>query len=234
MKPLGRKAYGSIPHLPGSRLGSGDHHCDEGQASIATLKPRDRNDLIIVQEKLDGSNCAVAKLGGKVLALQRAGYLASTSPYDQHRMFSEWVEAHTARFDALLKEGERLCGEWLIQAHGTRYGLVHEPFVAFDLMREDQRTTYHDFLLRVLPLGFAVPKLLHIGSSFSIAKAMASIATSGHGALDPVEGAVWRVEREGRVDFITKYVRHDKEDGKWLPEINGGLPYWNGLLEQWM
>ena len=24
-KPLGRKAYGSIPHLPGSRLGPGDH-----------------------------------------------------------------------------------------------------------------------------------------------------------------------------------------------------------------
>ena len=33
-KPLGRKAYGSIPHLPGSRIGPGDHHCHEGQRRI--------------------------------------------------------------------------------------------------------------------------------------------------------------------------------------------------------
>lgn len=33
-KPLGHKAYGSIPHLPTSRLGPGDHHVTEGQARI--------------------------------------------------------------------------------------------------------------------------------------------------------------------------------------------------------
>ena len=233
-KPLGRKAYGSIPHLPGSRLGPADHTIDPGQALIATKKVRDGNDLVIVQEKLDGSNCAVAKVDGKVLAIQRAGYLADSSPYEQHQMFARWVEVHAKRFDGLLKEGERLCGEWLIQAHGTRYELRHEPFVAFDLMREDKRATYHDFLLRALPFGFVVPRLLHMGSSFSVDKMMEAIAASGHGALDPVEGAVWRVEREGRVDFLTKFVRNDKEDGKWLPEIGGGIPHWNGLLEEWL
>ena len=50
-KPLGQKAYGSIPHLPGSRLGVGDHHVTHGQAKIATEKPRDKHDFIIVQEK---------------------------------------------------------------------------------------------------------------------------------------------------------------------------------------
>lgn len=34
-KPLGRKLYGSIPHLPGSRLGPGDHHCQAGQAALS-------------------------------------------------------------------------------------------------------------------------------------------------------------------------------------------------------
>ena len=33
-KPLGRKAYGSIPHLSGSRLGPGDYHCHKGQEDI--------------------------------------------------------------------------------------------------------------------------------------------------------------------------------------------------------
>ncbi|GEM_PF-2417690 len=27
-KILGHKSYGSIPHLAGSRLGEGDHHCE--------------------------------------------------------------------------------------------------------------------------------------------------------------------------------------------------------------
>lgn len=46
---------------------------------------------------------------------------------------------------------------------------------------------------------------------------------SGHGALEPVEGAVWRVERDDPrlkkrvVDFLAKYVRGEKEDGKYLP-----------------
>ena len=55
-KPLGRKNYGSIPHLPGSRMGEADHKCSEGQARIATEKARDKHDRVICQEKLDGSN----------------------------------------------------------------------------------------------------------------------------------------------------------------------------------
>lgn len=49
----GIKAYGSIPHLPGSRLGPGDHHVTEGQARICTERGRDRHDFITVTEKLD-------------------------------------------------------------------------------------------------------------------------------------------------------------------------------------
>jgi hypothetical protein len=29
------------------------------------------------------------------------------------------------------------------------------------------------------------------------------------------------------VDFLAKYVRPDKIDGCYLPEINGGHAYWN-------
>ena len=134
VKPLGQKAYGSIPHLPGSRLGEGDHHVSEGQAIIATKKTRDKNDLVIVQEKLDGSNCSVAKVNGQVSALGRSGYLAETSPYPQHQLFAKWVRSEEPRFAKLLNEGERVCGEWLAQAHGTKYNLQHEPFVPFDIM----------------------------------------------------------------------------------------------------
>lgn len=226
-KPLGQKAYGSIAHLPFSRIGTGDHYLQEGQAIIATKQARDKKDLVIVQEKLDGSNCSVAKKDGKILALTRAGYLANTSPYSQHHLFDSWVKENESRFDKLLKEGERICGEWLAQAHGTRYNLKHEPFVVFDLFANNKRLVYHSFLLRVLPLGFAVPNLIHIGQPFPIDKALKSVEVSGHGAIDEVEGVVYRVEREGVVDFLTKYVKLHKVDGIYLPEITGNEPVWN-------
>jgi len=50
---------------------------------------------------------------------------------------------------------------------------------------------------------------------------LAVLEPSGHGAIDPVEGAVWRCERNGVVDFLGKYVRQDKEDGKYLNGVNG-------------
>lgn len=65
-------------------MGPGDHKCEAGQARIATLKARDRHDHIIVQEKLDGTNVGVAWLDGALYPLVRAGYVADTSPFEQH------------------------------------------------------------------------------------------------------------------------------------------------------
>lgn len=230
MKPLGYKAYGSIPHLPGSRLGEGDHHCSPGQAVIACEKKRDKHDIIIVQEKLDGSNVAVAKVDGRVIPLTRAGYTALSSKYEQHHMFDKWVNKNYTRFDNLLKEGERVCGEWLLMAHGTKYNLKHEPFVPFDLMVKAVRSCYSEFVERISAEGFTPPKLLNYGNPYSIDMAMHAIKVSGHGAIDPVEGAIWRVERKGEVDFLVKFVRHDKEDGKYFPENTGGETIWNCVI----
>ena len=243
-KPLGIKNYGSIGHLPNSRMGEGDHKCPDGQARIATLKTRDKHDRIIVQEKLDGSNVGVALVNGVLCPLGRAGYLAADSPYEQHWRFAQWVFEHQDRFLAVLQEGERICGEWLLQAHGTRYELPHEHFVAFDLMQGTSRATYAEFSERVSTGDFVVPRLLHEGSAYSVEAALTAIAVSGHGAIDTVEGAVWRVERNelidpGRggdrrwtVDFLVKYVRPDKVDGSYLPGVNGNTEIvWNTRKE---
>lgn len=229
-KPLGRKAYGSIGHLPGSRQGPGDHHIPPGQAKICTGKVRDRHDVVIVTEKVDGSCVAIARLDdGSLAALGRAGWLAQTSPYEQHQLFAAWVREHYVRFDTLLRRGERLVGEWLAQAHGTRYNLSHEPFVPFDLMQEETRTPYQEFVQRVaLEAHCTIPRAFHHGNApCSIQDAMVILETSFHGALDPVEGAVWRVERHGKVDFLAKYVKESKIDGMYLPEMSGKPPVWN-------
>lgn len=232
MKPLGIKNYGSIPHLPGSRLGPGDHKVHEGQERICNEKTRDKHDLIIVQEKLDGSNVGICKSGGIILALTRAGYVAGSSPYRQHHLFEKWVAERYGLLDELLQEGERVVGEWLAQAHGTRYELPHEPFVVFDLMKGTTRAPYEVLAHRVSG-KLTLPHLVHAGGALSIYDAMEMLGQYGHhGALDPVEGAVWRVERKGEVDFLAKYVRPDKEDGCYLESVTNQPPVWNISVSQ--
>ena len=225
-KPLGRKAYGSIPHLPGSRTGPTDSTIHEGQARICTEKERP-GDTIIVQEKLDGSCVAVAKVDGVIVPLMRAGHRADDSRFRQHHMFAAWVCENQERFDAALGEGQRLCGEWLAQAHGTRYEITGDPFVAFDMMIETTRFPL-DVLMLAAGLGeFTTPRLIHDGGAISIEDVISQLEPSGHGALDPVEGAVWRVERTGGVDFLAKWVRPEKVDGCYFPQNNGGAEVWN-------
>jgi hypothetical protein len=227
-KPLGIKSYGTIPHLEGSRITPSDKHCHEGQTRIATIKPRDRHDVVIVQEKVDGSNVGVALFNGEILALTRAGYLAHTSPYEQHWHWDNWVKANESRFRYVLNEGERICGEWIMQTHGTKYNLWHEPFVAFDLMKEHERLPVHELQNRLIRGNFVMPHILHEGQPITIDYALSLLGEHGfHGAIDKAEGCVWRVERQSKVDFLVKFVRPDKTDGIYLPEVSKQQPVWN-------
>lgn len=228
-KPIGRKAYGSIPHLPGSRRGPGDRGIEAAQARILLEQVRDKHDLVTVHEKLDGTNVAVAKVNGAIIPLMRAGYAAALSMWPQHHHFHDWAMKRADRFRRLLNEGERVVGEWLLQAHGTRYTFAHEPFVAFDLIRGEERGRWSNCEARLLPAGFMVPHKLHAGGPCSIEQALELLGEYGHhGANDKVEGAVWRIERKGHFDFMAKYVRPEKVDGCYLPEKNGTMePIWN-------
>ena len=229
-KPLGKKSYGSIPHLSDSKLGKSEKKVTIGQERIATCYKRDKHDIIICQEKLDGSNVGVAKIDGKIVALTRAGYLAEDSHYELHHVFGRWVIDNISRFNHVLDDGERICGEWLYQAHGTKYDLPHEPFVAFDMILGDKRLVFSDLKAKLCDL-FTTPHVINDGESISVRRAMGKLGKYGfHGALEPCEGAVWRVERKGVVDFLCKYVRPGKVDGKYIidyPEtvINTFKPY---------
>jgi uncharacterized protein (UPF0335 family) len=236
-KPLGMKAYGSIGHLPCSRIGPGDHFVHAGQQTICTEKPR-RGDRIIVTEKLDGACMSVANIGGELIALSRAGYRAGDALYEHLKIFDDYVRERADDFAAVIQPGERLVGEWLAMAHGTLYDPACEPFapfVAFDLFRDNKRVLRDEFMDRVAA-RFRTAAVLSDGPyalcvDGALAKLIGAHPSSyrwkgHHGALDEVEGAVWRVEREGRVDFLAKFVRHEKTDGKYLPNITGAPPIW--------
>lgn len=226
MKPLGRKTYGSIGHLPTSRLGPGDWHVHEGQARIATQKLRDKHDRVFVQEKLDGSCCGVGLLDdGQIVALGRAGYLAQSSKFEQHQLFAHWVRENEDRFRAVLDTpGERVVGEWMAQAHGTVYAIAGDPFVAFDIMQGTERLPTLDTYAR---LGgyFETPHLVETEPVDPVE--LFNRCRGGFFAAEgDCEGFVYRVERHGKVDFLAKWVRPDKVDGCLLPEMSGKDAVW--------
>lgn len=232
-KPLNAKAYGSIGHLPKSRVGSGDWHVHEGMARILCDKPRE-GDRIIVREKLDGACMSAANVGGVIHALGRAGYPALSSPYEHLRLFDDYVKHREGRFASLLEPGERLVGEWLNLAHGTLYDSSHpgfSPFIGFDIFRGTDRVCSDEFTQRCADAGITAAKTIHDAEeALSIEEALSRLGAFGHhGATEPVEGAVWRVERDGKVEFLAKYVRPDKIDGKYLPGTDGNVTAGKGL-----
>lgn len=233
-KILGHNSYGSIPHLKSSKFGMGDYAIPSGQEKILTKQSRDHRDVVIVTEKLDGSNVAIYKApDGAIVPLTRRGYHCWESPYKQHHLFAKWVEQRTSFFQERLSCEERLCGEWLVQAHGIKYNLVDSlsVFAPFDIMVGHHRSSYLDLTWRFGD-ALTLPRLISYGPSVSV-KWVSSVLkqpSSSHYCTKP-EGAVWRVERAGAFDFMAKWVRPDMECGQYFPENTGQEEIWNIDLE---
>lgn len=235
--PLGHAAYGSIPHLPGSRQGRTDKGANKGQYAICCVKAKQPNtDEVIVQEKLDGSCCAVANIDGEIVALTRSGNRAGISKYEQHHMFAAWVGLNWKEFQGWLQPGRRISGEWMAQAHGTRYVSIMRPFVPFDIMEGHERMPFDSFRREIEQYtNLSMPPLIHRGAPIDVpevAKTLERMGSRSSGAIDPIEGAVWRVERttkaEGtKVLFLAKWVRPDKVDGRYLESVTGKDAVWN-------
>lgn len=106
----------------------------------------------------------------------------------------------------------------MAQAHGTKYDLTDRwPFVAFDIMRGDKRATLNEFLDRAA--GF-LPVPDTVSGPIDPLDAMDGL--DAYGAEEP-EGVIYRVEHNGVVEFLAKWVHADKVDGKYL----FGDPVWN-------
>ena len=75
---------------------------------------------------------AIARIDGCTVAPGRTGYPAESAPPEHISLFGDWVRSDPDHWAQMLGPGEVLHGEWVALAHGTRYDLLHEPFVAFD------------------------------------------------------------------------------------------------------
>ncbi len=112
---------------------------------------------------------------------------------------------------------------------------MFSPFVAFDIFREGKRVLWDEFDHRVAGAEISRAFRIHDAAApCTIDMALNQLSPPPdtidlygyHGAQEDVEGAVWRVEREGRVDFLAKYVRPSKVDGKYFSKFSGQPEIW--------
>jgi ATP-dependent RNA circularization protein (DNA/RNA ligase family) len=230
MRPLGRKNYGSIPHLSSSKLGEGDHYVEKGMEGILTEKKRDKHDVIFAHEKYDGSNIGVGKRNGKIFALTRSGYEAKTSRHKHHHFFSDWVYRREKLFSEMLNEGERITGEWLLQAHGLKYKIESDPILFFDYFTpKNERILQADLRQITGKYGLNMPRLLSEGEPITVSKLLPvlNLKTQGVESEGNPEGIIFRVERKGKVDFLAKWVRSDFPTGIYCIHIEEENLVWN-------
>jgi ATP-dependent RNA circularization protein (DNA/RNA ligase family) len=217
-KPLGMKSYGSIPHLPGSKTGPKDYCLDDAAAYRVLNKTKEKHDKIQVTEKIDGSNVGVLKLNDKLIPLNRAGYNCQDAPRAIHRTFAKWAYDNYDKFDDLLNEGERACGEWLGMVHGTFYDLTNrDPFVIFDIITNHKRDHCQLLRERVNSAGLTNVPLIHFGDPKGLSELLYILNDNGYyGAKNKAEGLVFKTERNKKIVNLCKYVRPEKEPGKYI------------------
>lgn len=225
LKVLEHRPYQSIGHFSKSRLGSADKHIDANTERHFLTDIPNQQCLVIVQEKLDGSNVSVVLHGDELIPMGRAGYRCQDSDQEQHRMFYDYVMKNEAAFMSMLRKNERIVGEWLALAHGTIYNGVKAPFVPFDIFTaNNDRLPFLEFHKRVSP-WLDIPTVLHMGGSCSLGRAE-RLAKRLLGGRD-YEGFVYRLEEAGKFKAIAKYVRQDKVDGLYLDKEDPLYPRWN-------
>jgi hypothetical protein len=182
-----------------------------------------------VSEKLDGSCVAIVRHAEGIAAFGRDGKPCAMSRNDGRVAFAAWVDQHSAPWHDVLAEGERVVCEWLALAHGTKYALPHGPAVAIDGFGADGARWPLDETRRLAAaMGLPIARVLHDGGAIAVDAAMALLGEHGfHGAIDPAEGVVYRVERDGVVAGLAKFVRAGKRDGCYLADHTGGEHVWN-------
>ena len=231
------RSFGNIKHLTGSRMkDSGDTLIEESvQPFFTEALQFPKRDKITVTEKIDGANVGVYKKDGLLYPIMRKGYDVRTSEWAFMRKFADFTAENASRFDKLLSDGERVCGEWMIKTHSLFYKMPHEPFIVFDIIRDGKkanRPSFNEILSRCANCGFTTAGVVWEGGAIAARDALKKLGSGFHGCMSVPEGVVYRYERDGAFYMSAKYVSNLSVGGEymnvedvyneWKPESLGG------------
>jgi hypothetical protein len=153
--------YPRTQHIEGSGVQTGDE-------DLALMPFRSLAGLhLVVEEKMDGANCAVSFSAEGQLMLQSRGHFLTGGPRErQFDMLKPWAGRYAAELRAALGRRYVMFGEWLYAKHTVFYTDLPHYFLEFDLYdREDDcflSTPRRAELLDALPFVVSV-RVLHSG-----------------------------------------------------------------------
>lgn len=121
--------YPRTPHLAGSRLQPGD----EDLALTATESLSGL--LLVIEEKLDGSNCGISFDQAGNLILQSRGHVLTGGARErQFDLLKRWASHHILWFREILRSRYVMYGEWLFARHTIPYDALPHYFLEFDVL----------------------------------------------------------------------------------------------------
>jgi hypothetical protein len=193
--------YPRTPHITGSRFQPGD----EDLASIA----RDalRGLPIVVEEKLDGSNCGISFDMHGTLVLQSRGHVLTGGPRErQFDLLKRWANHHRDWLHQTLRARYVIYGEWLFARHTIPYDHLPHYFLEFDILDRESgcflSTGRRKELLRGGPMLSA--PVLKSGIDINLESL---ISRSRCSTSETMEGLYLKHEENGTVQGRFKYVQ---------------------------
>ena len=169
------RKYPRTRHVEGSRLQEGDEDLE------AVPFDRLRGLHLVVEEKVDGANCAVSFGPGGELRLQSRGHYLAGGPRERHfDLFKSWAQVHRSALERVLEDRFVMYGEWCYARHTVFYNALPHYFLEFDVLDRAGdvflSTPRRGELLAGLPV-VSVP-VLHEGSVETLAELCALVGPS--------------------------------------------------------
>lgn len=153
--------YPRTYHLDGSGIQRGDE--DLSVIPIRSLAGQH----VVIEEKMDGANCAISFSDDGSLLLQSRGHYLTGGPREkQFHLFKTWAYRYNRELWEVLGKRYILYGEWLYAKHTVFYTDLPHYFMEFDLYDKDRdvflSTERRQTLLTALPFVVSV-KVLYEG-----------------------------------------------------------------------
>ena len=188
--------YPRTQHIEGSRLQPGDE--DITSVPFDAIKGL----YLVVEEKIDGANCAVSFDSNGELLLQSRGHYLIGGPREKHfNLLKRWGQTHSHAFQEILGARFVMFGEWVYAKHTVFYDALPHYFMEFDIYDREKQiyldTPSRRQMLKTLPVA-SVP-VLSAGNFQSLKELTSLIGPSNY-------------IREGHLERMSEYCRQQGID----------------------
>lgn len=126
--------YPRTPHISGSKLQPGDE--DISQIPFSEIS----DDYLVVEEKVDGANCAISfSESGEPLLQSRGHFLTGGYRERHYDLLKVFAASHKAELYELLGKKYIMYGEWLYAKHKVYYDALPDFFLEFDIFDKENK-----------------------------------------------------------------------------------------------